>query len=135
MATKRRAQTLRARRAALTTLITLTGGAVAVAGTHLAAMWVVIPPAAMLAGFVLMLRAAARVDTQRPRSAARGHAATAGAKVPAPATVPASAAVPAPADVHAPAEVPDARIIDISARVGDQLYDQYADPAVRAVGD
>jgi hypothetical protein len=28
-----------------------------------------------------------------------------------------------------------AEIIDISARVGDQLYDQYADAEVRAVGD
>ena len=30
---------------------------------------------------------------------------------------------------------PAAEIIDISARVTDQLYDQYADAAVRAVGD
>ena len=32
-------------------------------------------------------------------------------------------------------EQPSAQIIDISARVGDQLYDQYADATVRAVGD
>jgi hypothetical protein len=32
-------------------------------------------------------------------------------------------------------EEPSAQIIDISARVGDQLYDQYADATVRAVGD
>jgi hypothetical protein len=30
---------------------------------------------------------------------------------------------------------PGAQIIDISGRVTDQLYDQYADAAVRAVGD
>ena len=30
---------------------------------------------------------------------------------------------------------PTAEIIDISARVSDQLYDQYADAAARAVGD
>ena len=29
----------------------------------------------------------------------------------------------------------DAEIIDISGRVGDQFYDQYADAADRAVGD
>ena len=29
----------------------------------------------------------------------------------------------------------EAEVIDISGRVGDQLYDQYADAAVRAVGD
>ena len=28
-----------------------------------------------------------------------------------------------------------AQIIDISARLGDQLYDQYADATMRAVGD
>ena len=28
-----------------------------------------------------------------------------------------------------------AQIIDISARLGDQLYDQYADATIRAVGD
>ncbi len=37
----------------------------------------------------------------------------------------------------AAARVPErtAEIIDISARIGDQLYDQYADATVRAVGD
>ena len=33
------------------------------------------------------------------------------------------------------AGVPSAQIIDISGRIGDQLYDQYADAEVRAVGD
>ena len=33
------------------------------------------------------------------------------------------------------AEEHSAQIIDISARVGDQLYDQYADATIRAVGD
>ena len=31
--------------------------------------------------------------------------------------------------------LPHAEIIDISGRVGDQLYDQYADAKLRAVGD
>jgi hypothetical protein len=31
--------------------------------------------------------------------------------------------------------MPSAQIIDISGRIGDQLYDQYADAEVRAVGD
>ena len=40
------------------------------------------------------------------------------------------------AEVPSPsAGVPSAQIIDISGRVGDQLYDQYADAEVRAVGD
>jgi hypothetical protein len=36
---------------------------------------------------------------------------------------------------QAPEDQPSAEVIDISARVGDMLYDQYADAEVRAVGD
>jgi hypothetical protein len=36
---------------------------------------------------------------------------------------------------RARAQRPGAEIIDISDRLGDQLYDQYADATVRAVGD
>ena len=41
----------------------------------------------------------------------------------------------APGEPPIPAGVPSAQIIDISGRIGDQLYDQYADAKVRAVGD
>jgi hypothetical protein len=130
-AAERRDRVLQARRRMLVTLIVLTAGAAAIAAVHLAAKWVVIPPALMLAGFVLLLRAAARIDTERARAAA---------------THGRSAAAPARADTgdqrqHAGpadrerAETPGAKIIDISSRVGDQLYDQYADAEVRAVGD
>jgi len=37
--------------------------------------------------------------------------------------------------VPAEPEEQGAQIIDISARLGDQLYDQYADATIRAVGD
>jgi hypothetical protein len=30
---------------------------------------------------------------------------------------------------------PAAEVIDISARIGDQLYDQYSDAEARAIGD
>ena len=113
---------------------------------HLAAPWVVIPPAVMLAGFVLLLREAARIDTERAFEAAwrRGRRTSADAAA---AGGPerqqvgpaggAQAEVASPqAEVPSPqAGVPSAQIIDISARVGDQLYDQYADAEVRAVGD
>jgi len=129
LAAKRRAGIVRARRLTLTSLIVLTAAAAGVVTAHLAASWVVIPPAVMLAGCVLMLRAAARIDVQRTRAAASRPARGTGADVPAQA-----ASVPAQvADVQAQAGAPDAKIIDISAKVGDQLYDQYAD--VRAVGD
>jgi len=135
-AAERRGRVLRARRRMLVTLIVLTAGAAAVAVAHLAAVWVVIPPALMLAGFVLLLREAARIDTERARAAASRNGRAADA--------------PAAADARdvsrdQPQETetadrgqtgaPGAEIIDISARVGDQLYDQYADAEVRAVGD
>ena len=131
-AAERRARVLQARRRMLVTLIVLTAGAAAIAAAHLAAKWVVIPPALMLAGFVLLLRAATRIDTERARAAASrpGHGAGTQAR-------------PSPGDQrpdarpaeHDPAPAPGAKIIDISSRVGDQLYDQYADAEVRAVGD
>jgi hypothetical protein len=135
VAAERKTYIMKARRRALATLIVLTGGAVAIAVTRLAAPWVAIPPAVMLAGFVLLLRAAARIDTERARAAASLHARATGAEVTTPAELPTLAKVPTSAEVPTPTEVPDARIIDISARVGDQLYDQYADTEVRAVGD
>jgi hypothetical protein len=135
----RRARILQARRRMLVTLTVLTAGAVGIAVTHLAALWVVIPPTVMLAGFVLLLRAAARVDVSRARVAARRHGrgADAGAAAAAgpgpPQAGPADGAQVVAASPQA--GVPSAQIIDISSRVGDQLYDQYADAEARAVGD
>jgi hypothetical protein len=118
MAPDRRARILQARRRTLVTLLVLTGGAVMIAMAHLAADWVVIPPVVMLAGFMLLLREAARADAERARAAASRHRR--------------QQARPARRDQAGPV---GAEIIDISARVGDQLYDQYADAEVRAVGD
>jgi hypothetical protein len=142
----RRERVLQARRRMLVTLTGITAGAAAITLVHLAAPWVVIPPAVMLAGFVLLLREAARSDAERAFEAAwrrerrtgagaaaadgpdrqqTGPAGGAQAEVASP-----SAGVPSPQ-----AGLPSAQIIDISGRVGDQLYDQYADAEVRAVGD
>src|SRR5215813_4595624 len=93
LAAKRRAGIVRARRLTLTSLIVLTAAAVGVVMAHLAASWVAIPPAVMLAGCVLMLRAAARIDVQRTRVAASRPARGTGASVPTQAdSVPAQAA-------------------------------------------
>jgi hypothetical protein len=138
---ERRARILQARRRMLVTLTVLTAGAVGIAVTRLAASWVVIPPVVMLAGFVLLLRAAARIDTGRARMAARRHGRGAGAGAAAAAAVRPGPPQAGPADgaqavvAGAQAGVPSAQIIDISSWVGDQLYDQYADAEVRAVGD
>jgi len=142
----RRERILQARRRMLVTLTVITAGSVVVAVAHLAAAWVVIPPAVMLAGFVLLLHKAARIDTERARAAARRaaqgtDAGTAAAGEPerqqaGPADgAQAGAAAAQPAVPSPQAGVPSAEIIDISGRIGDQLYDQYADAEVRAVGD
>ena len=136
----RRERVLQARRRMLVTLTAITAGAAAIAVAHLAASWVVIPPAVMLAGFVLLLREAARIDTERAWEAAWRHGRRTGAGAVAadgPERQQAGPASTAQAGVVASpqAGVPSAQIIDLSARIGDQLYDQYADAEVRAVGD
>jgi len=142
----RRERILQARRRMLVTLTVITAGSVVVAVAHLAAIWVVIPPTVMLAGFVLLLHKAARIDTERAWAAARRaaqgtDAGTAAAGEPGRQQAgPADGAQAgvAAAQLAAPsprAGLPSAQVIDISGRIGDQLYDQYADAEVRAVGD
>jgi hypothetical protein len=139
---------LQARRRMLVMITILTAGAVGLLAVHLAAWWVVLPPGTMLGGFLLVLREAARTDATRSRRltaeavAARPVRQDAAEDVVAAETVAAETAptetVAARADrvlVAAPEPTRSAEIIDISARYGDQLYDQYADAAVRAVGD
>ena len=151
----RRANILRARRRMLGTLVFLTVGALAIAGLKVAAWWVIIPPGVMLGAFVLLLREAARSDaeqarrhahaeeTRRRRSEVRAGRAAAPVTTETLERVTSKPVAPEPA-VPDVAEQPEpvievvaysAEIIDISGRVGDQLYDQYTDAANRAVGD
>ncbi|MGP7999725.1 MAG: hypothetical protein ACLPKI_20755 [Streptosporangiaceae bacterium] len=138
----RRRNILRARRRMLGTLIVLTVGAIAIAVTHVAAWWVTVPPGVLLGGFLLLLREAARSDQER----ARREAAQAGSQQ---AADPQAAGPPAAEPevferIESAPEAPEAdvveitataEIIDISARVSEQVYDQYIDAAERAVGD
>ena len=64
-AAERRANILKARRRMLGTLVALTLIAFVIAVAHVAAIWVVVPPAVMLGGFVLLLREASRSDRER----------------------------------------------------------------------
>jgi len=149
----RRERILQARRRMLVTLSVITAGSMVIAVTHLAAAWVVIPPTVMLAGFVLLLHEAARIDTERAWATARRPGRGTGTDTAAagePGRQEAGPADSGQAEVASgQAEVasaqagasgpqagkPSAEIIDISGRIGDQLYDQYADAEVRAVGD
>ncbi len=153
-----RARVISARRRLLGMLVVLTVGAAVLAQTRLAAWWVVLPPSVMLVGYLALLREASRADAerrsmQRARMTARAARAD-GAGVSRSAAAPASgvpgagapgagipgagvpgAGVPGAAEMAAASPVPDAEVIDITGRVGEEFYDQYADAKLRAVGD
>ena len=133
---------LSARRRLLGMLLMLVIGSGALAFTKLAAWWVVVPPTVMLLGYMALLREAAKADAEwRELARTREVAPAAG-----PGAAPAAAAPPAPTAPRAPtaappagpAPVPNAEVIDISASLtpaDEELYDQYADAKLRAVGD
>ena len=136
----RRAEVLKARRRLLSTLITLTVIAVALVVTRIDAYWIVIPPTVLLGGYLALLRNFAHIDAERARRAARiRHAedrAETGQEPAAPLPAAPAAAEPEPGSApDAPEPLGGAEIIDISGRIGDQVYDQYSDAANRAVGD
>jgi hypothetical protein len=129
------ARVLSARRRLLGMLLVLTAGSGALAYTRLAAWWVVVPPSVMLLGYLALLRAAANADAERrelQRAAAarpparRGLAdrrgpVTGGARA-------GAAVIRIPAS-HRPVQAPG------GDRGDTELYDQYADAKLRAVGD
>jgi hypothetical protein len=110
-------------------LIGLSIASGALAGAKMAAWWVVVPPSVMLFGYLLLLRAASKVDAER-RDLARyqmARAAAKAARAPARRPVPAAPAVPA-------AHAAEAEVITIPP-AAEEIYDQYADAKLRAVGD
>jgi hypothetical protein len=136
----RRAEVLKARRRLLSTLITLTVIAIALVVTRIDAYWIVIPPTALLGGYLALLRKFAHIDAEQARRAARIRRAEARAETGQEPAAPLPAA-PTAAEPElgsapdAPGPRGGAEIIDISGRIGDQVYDQYSDAANRAVGD
>jgi hypothetical protein len=134
----RRAQVVKARRRMLTALIALTVIAGALAVTRTGVYWILIPPVTLLSGYLLLLRKSTQFDAQRARAARISHAGQVRT-----AQEPTTSQEPVPSAAGPGGEpVPDvaaassgAEIIDISGRIGDQFYDQYADAANRAVGD
>jgi hypothetical protein len=134
----RRGEVVKSRRRMLTALIALTVIAGAIAATGAEAYWILIPPVTLLSGYLLLLRKFTQIDAERARAARIRHAGQVRA-----AQAPATSQEPVPAAAGPSYEpMPDeaaassgAEIIDISGRIGDQFYDQYADAANRAVGD
>ncbi len=71
-----RRRMLAARRRLLLMLIGLEAAAIALAVVRLAAVWVVVPPTIMLAGYLLLLREAAQADAERTQYEAEAVART-----------------------------------------------------------
>jgi len=137
-AAEKRADALQARRRMLVGLVVLTAGGAGLGVTGIAAYWVIVPPAVLLAGFLVLLREAARFDAERSLRATRiRHATLDSVAGQEPDSFREDVQVsPDRVLVTASAPVaPGAEIIDISGRIGDQVYDQYSDAADRAVGD
>jgi hypothetical protein len=114
-----RSKVLQVRRRLLTMLIVLAVVAGATTYLKLTSWWVCIPPAGMLGVYLLLLREAALADAEQTRWRAAEDG-----RVPA-----------ARRREQVVSFEPTAEVIDISDRLGDQLYDQYADATIRAVGD
>jgi hypothetical protein len=132
---ERRAGIVRSRRRMLWMLVALTAVGIGLVVAHLSSWWIVIPPLVLLAGYMLLLREAAQADAEaRERREAERDVAD---RIPhARPAEPATATATGSASVAAPYETgPRADVIDLSEHVGDQLYDQYADAKLRAVGD
>jgi hypothetical protein len=125
---------LSARRRLLGMLLVLAIASGVLAFTKMAAWWVVVPPTAMLLGYMVLLHEAGKADAER-RELARTRAAADAAAAAAAAAAAERAAPPAPV-ARVPA--PEAEVIDISGSLtvaGHKFYDQYADTKLRAVGD
>ena len=121
-----RRRVLSARRRMLMLLIVLAAAAVGIALIGMAAWWVAIPPVAMLGGYLLLLREVRKADAERAliRADAEHRAEQQRLRE-----------AQEAAEVKQREEAQTARIIDISRRVRDELYDQYAEGERRAVGD
>jgi hypothetical protein len=124
-----RRRVLSARRRMLMMLIVLAAAAAGIALIGMAAWWVAIPPVAMLGGYLLVLREVRHADAERALIRADAeqlaeHRAEQRRRREA-----------QEAAARQREEAQTARVIDISERVRDELYDQYAEGERRAVGD
>jgi len=125
---------LSARRRLLIMLLALTAASGLLAGARMAAWWVIVPPSVMLLGYLLMLREAARADAERREMARYRMAREAAERRSAP-VAHVTPAVPVAAAAPAPAPAPAAKIIAFLPPPEEQIYDQYTDAKLRAVGD
>jgi hypothetical protein len=124
---------LQARRRTLTMIIAITIGIMGAAFVGLTPWWTAVPPFVMLGLYLLLLHEASHADAEQARRHAEARAQSLHA-----ARAAHAARLRARQAQAAPLPQPTAEVIDISARAAsadDQLYDQYADAEIRAVGD
>ena len=113
------------------------------AGARMAAWWVIVPPSVMLLGYLLLLREAAKADAERremaryrmAREAAERSSAPVAHAMPVALEGAVASGVLAAHGAHAPHVAPAAKIIAFLPPPEEQIYDQYTDAKLRAVGD
>ena len=151
-----RRRMLAARRRLLGMLVVLQTAAIALAVSGLAALWVLIPPTIMLAGYLLLLREASHADAERAQREEEALArARAQARARERAARPAAPAAPRPAAAPPPAPryedsgpgrdfapglagkytTSNAEVIDIYEQADEDFRDEYTVKKLRAVGD
>ncbi len=130
-----RTRILRARRRMLMMLLALAVVALGIVVIGLAVWWVAVPPILMLGGYLLLLREASHADAERAQLLADAAAYREEEERRQTDREAADREAAERAAAERRVEPRTARIIDISERVRDELYDQYADAERRAVGD
>jgi hypothetical protein len=123
---------LSARRRLLAILIVLTIASGALAGTKLAAWWVIVPPSVMLLGYLILLKAAGKADTERREQALSATAEDSRATGAAPAR---RAEIIDISASRSPRVYVDRASPRVRVREEQELYDQDEDAKLRAVGD
>jgi hypothetical protein len=122
---------VQARRRTLTMVLLITVAVMGSAFIGLTPWWTAVPPFLMLGAYMLLLREAARADTEHAHRWAEAQAFQAARRDEL------ASERARQAEAVTPPE-PTAQIITLTtptSRDDDQLYDQYADAEIRAVGD
>ncbi|MFI0424060.1 hypothetical protein [Spongiactinospora sp. 9N601] len=119
-AQRRRAIVVATRRRRLFWCALLILASVITAAVRVIPWWGVAPSALLTLGYLAVLRTAVRLDREHARHAAEARARRAHARRRA---------------LDLAAQQPQAEIIDLTAHQTDEIFDQYADPPRRAVGD
>jgi len=131
---------LAARRRLLIMLLALSVASGLLAGARMAAWWVIVPPSVMLLGYLLLLREAAKADAERREMARYRMAREAAERNSAPVAhatpvAPEGAVASGVLAAHGAHVALAAKIIAFLPPPEEQIYDQYTDAKLRAVGD